>query len=260
MNDEPELFQTPKDEKMRNAVAKSDKANQSPVVVPATTPMQALINAMERGASTEQISQMMDLQDRWEKREAKKAYDEAFTAFKADPPTLIKNKAVGYGKGDDAVGYKHAELDQVASVIGAALSKHGLSHKWKTEQLDGGFIRVTCVISHVQGHSESIWLQASPDSSGKKNNIQAIGSTVTYLERYTLLGITGLAAKNQDDDGKKSETVSQDQADAIQALQEDVGANKAKFLKYFSVGSFAAIPANQYDNAMALLEAKRNQS
>lgn len=255
MNDEPELFESkPRKQKVsKNAVAKVDDA--APAAV-ATTPMQALINAMERGASTEQIGQMMDLQERWEKREAKKAYDEAFTAFKKNPPVLVKDKEVKFG----TTSYKHAELDQVATLIGIALSEHGLTHSWKTEQPDNGPISVTCTIKHVQGHSESVTLKAGADTSGGKNSIQAIVSTVTYLERHTLTAITGVATKNQDDDGKKSEVVTQDQADAIQALQEDVGANKAKFLKYFAVGSFAEIPANQYENAMALLEAKRNQS
>jgi len=52
------------------------------------------------------------------------------------------------------------------------------------------------------GHSESVTLQSATDDSGKKNNIQALGSAITYLQRYTLLSITGLATEDQDDDGK----------------------------------------------------------
>jgi len=40
--------------------------------------------------------------------------------------------------------------------------------------------------------------------SGNKNPIQAIASTVSYLERYTLLAITGLTTKDMDDDGKNA--------------------------------------------------------
>jgi hypothetical protein len=53
------------------------------------------------------------------------------------------------------------------------------------------------------GHSEEgAVLEGAPDTSGSKNSIQAVGSTVSYLERYTLLAATGLAAKDQDDDGR----------------------------------------------------------
>ena len=44
--------------------------------------------------------------------------------------------------------------------------------------------------------------EAPLDTSGGKNNIQAMGSAVSYLERYTLLAITGLSTKEMDDDGR----------------------------------------------------------
>jgi hypothetical protein len=46
-------------------------------------------------------------------------------------------------------------------------------------------------------------LRAGADQSGAKNSIQAIGSTISYLQRYTLKAALGLAAAN-DDDGKAS--------------------------------------------------------
>jgi ERF superfamily len=61
---------------------------------------------------------------------------------------------------------------------------------------------VTCILTHQMGHSEETTLAGAPDNSGSKNSIQAIGSTVTYLERYTLLAATGLAAANGDNDGQ----------------------------------------------------------
>jgi hypothetical protein len=46
-----------------------------------------------------------------------------------------------------------------------------------------------------------VTMQAGKDESGKKNAIQQVASTNTYLQRYTFLAITGLATKGQDDDG-----------------------------------------------------------
>ena len=51
------------------------------------------------------------------------------------------------------------------------------------------------------GHSEAVSIAGPLDDSGQKNGIQQIGSTITYLERYTLMAIMGLAAHDQDDDG-----------------------------------------------------------
>ena len=103
-------------------------------------------------------------------------------------------------KTGDTVGYSHATLDQVCDAVIKGLSDVGISHKWRTEQPDGK-VRVTCVLRHEMGGTDEATLEGPPDTSGTKNMIQAIGSTVTYLERYTLLAVTGLAVAGTDTDG-----------------------------------------------------------
>lgn len=167
----------------------------------AVTPMDMLARAIERNMDPVTLKQLMDLADRFNAGEARKAFVIGLNAFKSDPPAIFKNKQVSFGTNKTA--YKHATLDNVSGVIGAALAKVGISHRWETEQLEGGMVRVTCVLTHVLGHSERVPLQASPDQSGSKNSIQAVGSTVTYLQRYTLLAATGMAVQDQDDDGRQ---------------------------------------------------------
>lgn len=166
--------------------------------VAAVTPMMMLQTAVAKGTDLDQLQKLMDLQDRWEKNEARKAYVTAITVFKENPPDVLKKKGVSFGN----TSYKHATLDNASELIGAALSKVGISHRWNVEQLPDGVIRVTCILTHVQGHSESVSMQALSDTSGSKNSIQAIGSTTSYLQRYTLFSATGIAAKDQDDDGR----------------------------------------------------------
>jgi len=144
----------------------------------------------------EKLKELLDLQERWDANQAKKAYVEAMSKFKANPPEILKDKTVGYKD----TKYNHASLHNVTTKINSALSKHGLTASWVTSQ-DGGSIKVTCKITHLMGHSEETCLSAPPDNTGSKNVIQAIGSTVTYLQRYTLLALTGLATHDQDDDG-----------------------------------------------------------
>jgi hypothetical protein len=162
-----------------------------------------LFAALDRGFTPEQIEKMMDLRDRQDRFEAQKAYSEAMAAFKADPPVIVKDKAVGFDSrdGESRTEYMHATHFNVTQTIAAALAKHGLSHSWSSTQGDGK-ITVACTIKHRLGHSDSTSMTAPYDASGKKNAIQAIGSAKTYLERYTLLGITGLSTQDlPDDDG-----------------------------------------------------------
>jgi hypothetical protein len=167
-----------------------------------TTPADLLNIAVSQNADLNKLEKLMDLQERWEANEARKAYATAMALFKTETIEILKNKKVQYENQDKSITtYYHPSLDHVVEVAAPLLAKHGLSHKWSTSQGEGGRITVTCVLTHELGHRESESLSASPDDSGRKNNIQRVASTVTYLERYTFLAITGLAAKGQDDDG-----------------------------------------------------------
>lgn len=208
--------------------------------------------AIEKGADVEALSKLMDLQERWEAREARKAYVAALAAFKSSPPTILKNKAASFGQG--GTSYEYASLDQVAAFIGAALSRHGLSHSWSMAQGPDLVVTITCKLTHVGGHSESVSMSAPPDDSGRKNPIQQIASTVTYLERYTLLAITGLAASGTDSDAQAVYVQIDDaQAEEIKGLIKQSGTDAARFLRWAGVDFVEALPASRYKQAVDLL-------
>ncbi len=227
----------------------------------AVTPMALVQMAVQQGANVDQLQKLFELQLRWEADQARKAYVQAIARFKADPPTIIKNKDVDFQSAKGRTHYRHATLDNVSGAIGDALAKVGISHRWDVAQLEGGAIRVTCILTHEQGHSESVALQAGRDDSGNKNSIQGVGSTVTYLQRYTLLSATGMAVKDGADDdgagGKKGmpDTVKADFLAAIEALT-DMAAAEALW-KAISAATAAAgdVPAN--DELRAAMAAKR---
>lgn len=172
------------------------------------TPADLLRYAMEQKADVGYLRELMGLQKEWEADQARKLYVEAMAAFKADPPIIIKDKRVSYPNkgGGKNTEYDHATLGNVAKVIATALGKHGLSHQWNIRQGDAGQVEVSCILTHARGHKESVTLRGMEDTSGGKNAIQSLGSTVTYLQRYTLLAITGLAAEEGDNDGRPPAT------------------------------------------------------
>lgn len=167
----------------------------------AVTPMSLIEQASARGASIEQMQQLFDLQLRWEANEAKKAFNAAFSAFKAEAIRIVKNVTVNDGP---LKGKKHADLFGVVDAVTPAMARHGLSHSWKLTKDDPAWMEVTCTIKHVLGHSESFPMGGAPDTGPGRNAIQARGSANTYLERYTLLQAIGMAATDQDNDGRGS--------------------------------------------------------
>jgi hypothetical protein len=173
-------------------------------IVPANgvaTPAHLLQIAVAQGADIDKLKQLMDLQERFEVREARKAFVAAMNKFKSNPPDIKKNKLVQFDTSKGQTSYRHATLDHVCDEVTKGLSGVGITHAWKVGQEKDGLITVTCVLTHELGHSETTQLMGFPDDSGGKNKIQAIGSTCSYLQRYTLLAACGLAA-GDDNDGR----------------------------------------------------------
>jgi len=175
-----------------------------PLAVVPTTPFELVAHAAARGASMDELRTFIELQERLEANQARKAYVAAMAEFKRNPPQIMKDKAVGYYNKDGSfTGYRHSTLGAVCGAVVEALGTHGFSHRWDTEQPDSGLVAVICAITHAMGHCETTRMVAPPDNSGKKNAIQQVASTITYLQRYTLLAACGLATNEQlDDDGR----------------------------------------------------------
>lgn len=216
-----------------------------------STPATMILQAVKQGTDLKQVKELLDLQERWESNEAKKAYHVAMTAFKANAPKIDRDRAVAFGN----TKFKHATLWNVVDKISLELTKHGLSLSWRVQQ--NGTICVTTKITHIQGHSEETTLSAPADGSGSKNAIQAIGSTISYLERYGALAMTGLATFDQDDDGNSVvELIDDKQKNQLTDLILAGSVNEGAFLSYMKVESLDRIPKKEYQKAFAALEAK----
>ena len=240
------------------------------------SPLVMLDRALAQNAAPETIQKLLDLHERWDRQEARKAFEEAVAAAKAEMPRIEKSRRVG-GTGDTSAGrsganrylrerpgYRYEDLATVLSLIEPVLSKHGLSIRYRTLTNPDGPVSVTCILSHRGGHSEENTLVAARDDSGAKNSIQAIGSTVTYLQRYTLKAALGLAAAQDDDGVASSQSSSQRSAsDAARPkpkerrrlleLLDRAGLSEAEFCRHWRIGSIDDLPQVKMNGAIAAL-------
>lgn len=215
-------------------------------------PAQLLQIAVDSGADLDKLEKLMDLQMRYEENEARKAYNEAISAFRSECPAIKKTRK--------AHNSKYAGLAETIEQIKGLMSKHGLSHSWRTLQGENKSVGVTCVLTHRQGHKEETTLYADADTSGSKNSIQAIGSTVTYLQRYTLFAMLGLAGTDQDLDGELPESdvdyINRDQLARIDELIIATNTDENAFCTYYKIKSVPLLPVSKYEHAVSGLEAK----
>lgn len=164
------------------------------------TPVELISQAIEKGLDVNSLEKLMALQERWQAGIARKEFFEAFMRFQHECPDIRKMKEVSFKD----VSYKYAPLSDVTRQIADVLEKYSLSYRWEIQDTDKE-IKVTCLVSHVGGHTEQTTMTASPDTTGSKNAIQARGSTIEYLKRYTLIGALGISTADTDIDGRLPE-------------------------------------------------------
>jgi ERF superfamily len=211
--------------------------------------------AIQQNLDIEKLERLMELQERWKREQARTAYYEALSRFQSLVPRIPKRKKVQFNQ----TQYSYAPLADIEETIKPAMLDCGLTKRWEIKD-DAETIMVTCVITHVQGHSETTAMAAAPDASGSKNVIQQRGSTITYLQRYTLIGALGLATADDDIDarlGIPADPITESQALDLKALMEEVKADHDKFLEYAGVQKIGDIPAKDYKKLIRALEAKR---
>jgi hypothetical protein len=238
-------------------------ASEASAIVSQGDAMLALFERLARDPNVEpaRIQQFLEMKRAEEDRHAVRAFNAAMAAAKAAFEPIVKRRVVDFeNKGGGRTNYKHEDLADIEAAVKDALAEHGLSYRWRVKSTPNEPVVVTCVVTHRDGHFEETTLSAAADNTGGKNSIQAIGSTVAYLQRYTLKAGLGLAA-GRDDDGngasnQAATAITYEQYTTLNARLEATGSDKARFCRYFKIEGVALLPASKYAEAMRLLNQK----
>lgn len=213
-----------------------------------TSPSQLLKLAVEGGADVDKLEKLMELQERWERGQSKRDFYAAFAEFQSDLPVIEKKKS-GHN-------IKYAPLSDIIEQIKPCLKKYQLTYRFEQDHTD--VIQVTCIVTHASGHSEQATMKAAADTSGSKNAVQAIGSTVSYLSRYTLCSVLGISTADEDMDGRLPEPdfISESQATELKGMLKESKADVKAFCKSFGCSAVDLLPEKAYKRAKAMITAK----
>lgn len=212
--------------------------------------------AVSQGADLEKLEKLLELQLRWEANEAKKAFVIQMAKFKENPPEILKTVHVEYVNAkNQTVKWDHADLGELTEEVNKGLSKYGLYSRWEVEQPDAKTVRVTCIITNDMGHSERTTLQGPPDTSGGKDELKSVASTITVLQRLTLLSATGIAPKGIDKESVPDQQfITVDQQTEINDMVKDIYDPRPEiFWNYMKVESADQILAKDYNKAISAL-------
>ena len=237
------------------------------VVVHQEQHMLLIQTAVEKSLDISYLEKLMDLQERWERGNARKNFFVALSKFQSQIPKIPKNGIAHFGhkQGGGSTSYTFAKLGDIAEAIKPLLESNGLSYRYiqKIENTDNHAstrITVVCIITHAGGHQECTEMSGYPDQSGKKNAIQEKASTVSYLRRYTLTGALGITASDIEDDGHGSEgpeaedKITQDQVKQLTQAAKMANKNLGDVCAKAQIKMITDLPAQRYEGAMNWLK------
>lgn len=153
--------------------------------------------AADPNVSVDKLERLIAMQERVMAAQATAAFNRAFVDLQAALPTVIER-----GKTDKGT---YAELEDIVETVRPILKEHGFSLGHRTEWPDKTTVKVIGILTHVDGHERCSEFLASADTSGSKNAIQALGSSVAYGRRYTTKDLLNIVTRKEDDDGATSE-------------------------------------------------------
>ena len=178
-------------------------------------------------------------------------------------------------KKTQAYNYKYADLAEIMSVIQEPLQRNGLSLTHEIIWGDVPCLKSTLI--HSSGQELSTPMPLFFKADGKINQMQALGSAITYAKRYTIGCLLNLAAdKESDDDGKSSSNpketvtyvtekvnlpkVTAEQVSIIDEYLEEFPESRKDMLARYGVIATKDIPADKFDQIVFIFDKKRKVS
>lgn len=233
-----------------NDLAERQEA-QAPAVAGETGAVLAMIErvATNPDADMDKLERLLDMQERVMNRNAMQAFSADMAAMQAELPTVAET-AEGHNKA------KYAPLEKINETIRPVLQKYGFAVTFRTEQQQNA-VAITAVLSHRQGHTQESTLVLPNDTSGNKNTVQAIGSTVSYGKRYALCALLNIST-GDDSDGKPpaSAGLNQEQAKRLRDALKMAGLDDAYICNATHIAKLEDLDPLRLDAAINHLKAK----
>lgn len=170
-------------------------------LTPATsTPADSTALMFERLAKdptvdVDKLERLIAMQERIQARNARADYYADFAQMQGELPTVIERGQTNNGR--------YATHEDIVEAVRPVLQRHGFMLSFRTK-FDDKLVKITGVLAHRSGHAEETEFVSSPDVSGNKNAIQALGSAQSYGQRYTARALLNIASRQDDDDGRKA--------------------------------------------------------
>ena len=185
---------------MREASGHDTLAVQSPAALSGElVPMFERL-ARDPTVDVEKLKALLAMHERLVASHAKIEFDRAFAQMQGKMPIISRKGEILDKAGK--VRNNYALDEDIQEAVQPILEQYGFSIRFRNEVLEDGRLKVIGILTHAAGHSERDEFVTSPDDSGSKAPIQAIGSGRAYGRRYTRIALLNIVTRGTDDDGE----------------------------------------------------------
>ena len=168
----------------------------------------------------------------------REAFETAFVAMHAKMPRVNKQGWVELGEGK---GYNFAKWEDMDEAIRPVLEEFGFALRFTQVNGESGLVTVRGELVHIDGHAVASERAMPPDRGRGRNDLQAIGSSISYAKRYLAEGLCNIVRQGQDDDGKTAvpKPISAAQVKELEGLLKSIKTSPQTFLRLFVTGADA---------------------
>ncbi len=210
------------------------------------------------------LDALLKMQAEMEDRQAKREAIEAFARLSAHLPRVKKNGTIDLGKdnnGKPRGSIPFARWEDMDKVIRPALAAEGFSLSFNTTSREGGGIFVTGELMHRSGHVRAATIPLPLDTGPGRNNLQAMGSTLSYGKRYCAEMLLNIVRENDDDDGVKGgiAVITPEQCEELVALIRETSTDEKKFLSTMGVEELGQIQQAAFTAGKNMLLGKKQK-
>lgn len=179
----------------------------------ATAMMQIISRAAaDPACDLDKMERLLSMKERIDKEENSRQFNADMASMQIEMPSVAER-----GTGHNI---KYATFEDINDVAKPIMSKYGFAVSFKVVETDRG-VRVTGLLLHRSGHREETEMTFPSDTSGSKNAVQALGSSISYAKRYIMSAMLNITTRGEDDNGFAAvpdATVSFSQAAELNAL------------------------------------------
>lgn len=237
----------------------------APAVIPPEPPQVIALMEKALAGGPEMVAALKELvQMRREMRQEQAALEfaAAISNFQQTCAPVPRTSEVKFTtKTGRQVHYRSADFEQIVEAVREPLRANGLSFTFDGAAANG-MLTETVTLRHVNGHAitSTFTLPTTNDNPGMSEQ-QKYAAAATFAKRQTLMAVLGLSLTDPDPEGGADPTtISEDQAATLQALMDEVKADRKRFLAYMRVDSLSDIRAADYGVAVQALESKRRKA